>query len=76
MTTQQRKPGMLSRGSGIVGASFVADVIGELRKVVWPTREEATRLTVMVIGVSLVVGAVLGLLDLGFRDLITKVIID
>jgi preprotein translocase subunit SecE len=37
---------------------------GELRKVVWPTREEALRLTYVVIGVALFMGLVLGLADL------------
>ncbi len=37
---------------------------GELRKVVWPTREEALRLTYIVIGVALFMGLVLGLADL------------
>lgn len=37
---------------------------GELRKVVWPTREEALRLTYIVIGVALFMGLVLGSADL------------
>ncbi len=37
---------------------------GELRKVVWPTREEALRLTYVVIAISLIMGAVLGAMDL------------
>jgi preprotein translocase subunit SecE len=37
---------------------------GELRKVVWPTREEALRLSRVVIAISLVMGAVLGAIDL------------
>ncbi len=37
---------------------------GELRKVVWPTREEALRLTYVVIGISLVMGLLLGVMDL------------
>ncbi len=36
---------------------------GELRKVVWPTREEALRLTRVVILISLALGAVLGAID-------------
>jgi preprotein translocase subunit SecE len=36
---------------------------GELRKVVWPTREEALRLTRVVILISLAMGAVLGAID-------------
>ncbi|MEI6181156.1 MAG: preprotein translocase subunit SecE [Chloroflexales bacterium] len=31
----------------------------ELRKVVWPTREETTRLTVVVIVISLLIGVIL-----------------
>ena len=74
MTTQQ-KPGTRPRGLGLFGANFIGEVFSELRKVVWPTREEATRLTILVITISLIVGAVLGALDIGFGDLITKVII-
>jgi len=43
---------------------WIRETRGELRKVVWPTREEALRLTYVVIGISLVMGFVLGLLDL------------
>ena len=42
---------------------FFQETIGELRKVSWPTRREATRLTWIVIGVILVMAAVLGGLD-------------
>jgi len=47
---------------------------GELRKVVWPTREEALRLTYVVIAISLVMGAVLGLLDFLLNSLYTFLI--
>ncbi len=36
---------------------------GELRKVTWPTREEALRLTYVVIGIAVALGLVLGLTD-------------
>lgn len=42
---------------------------GELRKVAWPTREEALRLTYVVIAISLVMGAVLGATDLLLNSL-------
>jgi preprotein translocase subunit SecE len=42
---------------------------GELRKVVWPTREEALRLTRVVILISIVMGAILGLADLILNSL-------
>lgn len=38
----------------------------ELRKVVWPTRQEAIKLTVIVIGVSAAVGVFLGGVDATF----------
>ena len=54
---------------------FIREVVSELRKVVWPTREEATRLTVMVIVVAAAVGILLGIIDFGFALLIRKVLI-
>ena len=42
---------------------WLRETRGELRKVSWPTREEALRLTYVVIGLSLVMGDVLGLMD-------------
>ena len=53
--------------------AFVGDIVGELRKVVWPTRREATRLTIMVLIVCVAVGIVLGAIDYGFAELVTKV---
>lgn len=47
---------------GIVQRWF-RETRGELRKVVWPTREEALRLTYVVIGISLALGLLLGLTD-------------
>ncbi len=46
---------------------------GELRKVVWPTREEALRLTYIVIGVALFMGLVLGLADLLLSTLYVRI---
>lgn len=42
---------------------------GELRKVAWPSREEALRLTYVVIAISLVMGALLGATDLLLNSL-------
>ena len=49
--------------------AFIGDTIGELRKVVWPSRQETLRLTVMVIIVCLIVGLFLGALDYGLAGL-------
>ncbi len=48
---------------------YFGETIGELRKVTWPTRKEATNLTVIVIAVVLAMGAILGLLDLVYSKL-------
>ena len=42
------------------------EVVQELRRVTWPTRDETMRLTLMVIAVSATVGVFLGLIDIGF----------
>ena len=49
---------------------FVMDIIGELRKVVWPSRQEAIHLTMVVVIVSVILGAALGGIDIGFGWLI------
>ena len=53
--------------------AVVRDIIDELKKVVWPTRQEAIRLTLMVLAVCVAVGIFLGALDYGFAELVTKV---
>ena len=42
---------------------FLRETIGELRKVNWPTRQEAIRLTQIVVVVIFVMAAILGGLD-------------
>ena len=42
---------------------YLNETIGELRKVSWPTRKEATNLTIVVIVVVLFMSMLLGLLD-------------
>ena len=54
-------------------AQFVRESRIELRKVVWPTRQEATRLTLVVIAVSAGVGLVLGGFDYGIAQLFSLV---
>jgi preprotein translocase subunit SecE len=47
---------------------YLRDTRGELRKVTWPTREEALKLTYIVLGVTLVFAAFLGFLDWVFSQ--------
>jgi preprotein translocase subunit SecE len=44
-------------------------VISELKKVTWPTKEETTRLTILVVAVSVTIGIILGVIDFGFTRL-------
>ena len=52
---------------------YIADVFGELKKVTWPTREEAWRLTVTVIIITVSVGLILGGIDFLFAEFIKVV---
>lgn len=48
---------------------YFNETVGELRKVTWPTRREATNLTLIVLAVMVVVGFYLGLADTLFSRL-------
>ncbi len=54
---------------------FVMDIVSELRKVVWPSRQDTVHLTVVVVIVALMVGAVLGGIDIGFGWLIDNLLL-
>ena len=44
-------------------ARFYRETVGELRKVSWPTREEAINLTVIVLIVLIIMAILLGIID-------------
>lgn len=50
---------------------FVREVVAELKKVTWPTRAETMKLTLVVIVLSFVVGAFIGILDITFLKITT-----
>jgi preprotein translocase subunit SecE len=54
------------------GSGFIAETIAELKKVTWLSWNESLRLTALVLGISIVVGLILGGLDYGFSTLINK----
>ena len=54
------------RGAGL---QFLGETVSELKKVTWPTRQETTRLTILVITIASIIGAALGLIDVGFSRL-------
>ena len=69
----QRQPGSSSTRQ-TPRLQFFRETIAELKKVVWPTREQAIRLTVLVIIISFVVGVLLGVVDMGFGGMFRLVI--
>ena len=44
--------------------AFTRDIIDELKKVTWPTRKKTVRLTIIVIGISLIIGVYIGIIDI------------
>lgn len=49
---------------------FLREAAAELKKVTWPTRQQAQNLTLVVIGVSFAVGLILGGMDYVFEKLV------
>ena len=60
---KEKKPNALQK--------WYRETLGELRKVSWPSMKEAWRLTRIVLIVVIAMGAVLGLLDYIFSQLVT-----
>ncbi len=53
---------------------FLKDVRSELKKVSWPSRQETVKLTGVVILISVILAAFLGLLDFGFVTLLNRLL--
>ena len=53
---------------------YIRETVGELRKVNWPTRQEATNLTIIVLIVTFSMSIVLGLLDFIYTRLISLIL--
>ncbi len=67
-------------GSGSAGLRswrprFFMDIFNELRKVAWPSREDVVHLTGVVVVVTLILGALLGAIDIGFGWLIDNTLL-
>ena len=63
-----------SRGS-LFRPAWIVDIISELRKVTWPSRQEVGYLTFVVIVISLIIGAILGSADLAFGWFVEQTIL-
>ncbi|OGD09417.1 preprotein translocase subunit SecE [Candidatus Amesbacteria bacterium RIFOXYB1_FULL_44_23] len=53
--------------------SYFKDTVSELKLVTWPTRQQTINLTIIVLGISLFVGAYVGGLDFVFTNLLKLV---
>lgn len=53
---------------------YFRETIGELRKVNWPTRQEATQLTMIVLVVVFLMSTFLGLMDFLFTRLFAFIV--
>lgn len=62
-------------GGSFFKPRWAMDIISELRKVTWPSRQETSHLTMVVIVVSLLFGIVLGGTDIGLNWLIQHTIL-
>jgi preprotein translocase subunit SecE len=49
---------------------FISQSLAELKQVVWPTRQQVVKLTLVVLGVSVFTGALIGGLDYVFVNLV------
>ena len=55
--------------------SFATDIYNELRRVIWPTRQEAIRLSILVLVACIVMGIILGGVDYGFTGLVNELLL-
>ncbi len=56
-------------------AQYLRDTRAELRKVTWPSRKEAWHLTLVVLGTTAGMAAILGLADYGFSETIRALVL-
>lgn len=65
MAQKAKKPNLIQKTK-----NWWRQTIGELRKVSWPTREDALALTRIVLIVTVIMSAILGVLDFIFSRLV------
>lgn len=58
----------------VTPTKFLQETYTELKLVIWPTRAEVIRLTLVVITISVAVGLYIGALDYGFTKLMETIL--
>jgi len=53
---------------------YIKESVAELKKVVWPSRKETIKYTILVIGISIVTAIFLGAIDFGLNIVVEKII--
>jgi preprotein translocase SecE subunit len=71
-STRSQRIAAPSGGGRVSPIAFLQETYGELRKSVWPSREETARLTVVVIILAIAAGFFLGGLDRVFSEVFTR----
>ncbi len=54
--------------------SYIKESKDELKKVIWPSRKETIKYTILVIGISIATAIFLGAIDFGLNIVIEKII--
>lgn len=52
---------------------YIKETQSEIKNIVWPTRNDTLIHSALVIVISLVIGALMGALDVGFQELIGRI---
>jgi preprotein translocase subunit SecE len=74
------QPAWLANALGFIprkigeGRAFLSEVRSELKKVTWPSQKEVYATTIVVIGTTVFFGFYLWLLDLGFSQVVSRVL--
>lgn len=74
-TRGARPPTQPKRRLKLGAPGWFTDIISELKKVTWPTRDETLYLTMVVVVVSVAAGVALGLVDIFFNWLIDRLLL-
>jgi preprotein translocase SecE subunit len=72
-----REPSQQERAEAIVFRrirQYLSEAWSELKKVAWPTRQTVVNLTLIVVAVSIAVGAYVAVLDTAFHALVDQVL--
>ena len=73
-STRSQRIATPTGGGRVSPVGFLRETFSELQKSVWPSREETSRLTVVVIVLAIAAGFFLGGLDRIFSEIFTRVI--